>query len=333
MDKPRRVLLIQLKRAGDVVLATAVLPILAQRLPEAQIDFLVGKDFAPILENNPWIHEVLPYDGDHAWGTLRRIRAQRYDWVIDFQSSPRTALLCLASAAAVRAGYQVPFWGGTYGRTVPRPKGSESVVRGKCALIELLVGSVETLPESRLFLSAEEKDWSQRVIGASPGRGVVGMVPAHRRASRRWRADGFAAAARDFQERGFDVWLFWGPGEQSYVEGVRAAAPGSRMTPPTSLRQMAALLARCDVVVTNDSGPMHLAVAVGVPTVTVYGPTDPACWNPGGPQHAIVQAAGLACLGCNLNECPFGHECMTQVTSEDILRAAERILARPRISV
>ena len=91
------------------------------------------------------------------------------------------------------------------------------------------------------------------------------------------------------------------------------------MIPETSLRQMAALLARCRMVITNDNGPMHLAVAVDTPTVTMYGPTDPAAWNPGSGRHRVLQAAGLSCLGCNLNECPFGHECMTQITPEKVI--------------
>jgi heptosyltransferase II len=89
---------------------------------------------------------------------------------------------------------------------------------------------------------------------------------------------------------------------------------------------MGSLLQRCQVVITNDNGPMHLAVAVGAPTVTIYGPTDPKSWNPGGPRHLALQAAGLSCLGCNLNECPFSHECMTQVTSERVFLASQKLV-------
>ena len=101
------------------------------------------------------------------------------------------------------------------------------------------------------------------------------------------------------------------------------------MIPATSLREMAALLAACRLVVTNDNGPMHLAVAVGTSTLTLYGPTDPLAWNPGGPRHQAVQASDVPCLGCNLNECPFGHECMTHISPERLLGLCREMLAVP----
>src|SRR5205823_2351989 len=109
----------------------------------------------------------------------------------------------------------------------------------------------------------------------------VGIIPTHRRASRRWPLDSFAELAHQLKQSGYAVRLFWGPGEQEYVERLQRIAPKAQLIPPTSLRQMAALLSRCLLVVTNDNGPMHIAAAVGTPTVTIYGPTDPYAWNPG----------------------------------------------------
>ena len=100
------------------------------------------------------------------------------------------------------------------------------------------------------------------------------------------------------------------------MQSLAAQVPGSAMIPAASLRQMAAFLARCRYVITNDNGPMHLATAVGTPTITVYGPTEAVCWNPGGTRHRAVMAEGLRCLGCNFTRCPFEHECMTRVTPE-----------------
>src|SRR4051812_19299577 len=124
MDNPQKVLIIQLKRAGDVLLTTPVAEILKRRWPEAQIDFLVEKAFAPLLENNPSIDTVERYDKTRVRQTLLRIRAQRYGRIFDFQSSPRSALVVLASGASSTAGYAVPFWGRCYRETVRRPDGS-----------------------------------------------------------------------------------------------------------------------------------------------------------------------------------------------------------------
>src|SRR5262249_29832807 len=92
-------------------------------------------------------------------------------------------------------------------------------------------------------------------------------------------------------------------------------------------RQTAAILSRCDAVVTNDSGPMHLSVAVGTPTVTIYGPTWPASWNPGAPPHRWVPAEGLSCVGCNLDHCPYSHECMEWISPERVTAEVEAALA------
>jgi len=333
MADPKKILVIQLKRAGDVIVTTPVLPVLKEHFPEMQLDFLTYKAFAPLLENNPYIGHVHAYDPQQAWVGLRHVRAEGYDWIFDFQSSPRSALICRASGASLTAGYRVPFWGFFYSLTVSRPRGAQSVVDGKMTLIEAAIGKISKRSERRIYLRAEEEHWAGEIL--NPGRvdSLVGLVPTHRRESRRWSADSFAALARRLQKAGHHVWLFWGPGEENYVEDIRQQAPGSHMIPSASLRQMAALLARCRLVVTNDNGPMHLAVAVKTPTVTLYGPTDPLCWNPGGSQHPAVQVEGLSCLGCNLNVCPFEHECMRQVAPDKVFDICQQFLKLPMVEL
>jgi lipopolysaccharide heptosyltransferase II len=317
---PKRILIIQLKRAGDIIVTAPVLPALHAALPEAQIDFLVDKPFAPLLENNPYIHGIRIYDRHAVWATWRALRASSYDWILDFQSSPRSVLAGIFSGARWRAGYRVTFWGAFFNRAIRRPGQGVSVTEGKMALVRSLLSGLGQPGERQIFLTDAERQWAKGQMGEGRGeKGAVALIPTHRRASRRWPAGAFAELARRLISQGRPVWLFWGPGEEEYVSAIQRQAAGSRMIPSTTLRQMAALLAECQMVVTNDNGPMHLAEAVGAPTITLYGPTDPASWNAGGPHHRVLQASGLPCLGCNLNACPFGHECMTQITPEKIL--------------
>ena len=318
MLNPRKILVIQLKRAGDVIVTTPVLEALHVALPEAKIDFLVDKPFAPLLENNPYVHRVQLFDRQAVWGTWKRLRGEQYDWILDFQSSPRSILAGLFSGARVRAGYRVSFWGRFFTRSMKRPGADLSVTEGKMNLVRMLLEEPATAGQRRIFLTEAERQWAAQQMGQGETRKPAGLIPTHRRASRRWPSASFVALGRMLAEQGTPVWLFWGPGEEDYVSAIERQVPGSRMIPKSSLRQMASLLERCKMVITNDNGPMHLAVAVGTPTVTVYGPTDPLSWNPGGPSHRVVQAAGLTCLGCNLNACPFGHECMTRITPKDL---------------
>src|SRR5258708_1598685 len=127
MLDPKKILIVQLKRAGDVIVTTPVIPVLRERFPGARIDFLTEKPFAALLEHNPALNQVIVYDKQDVLGTWRRVRAEKYDWVVDFQSSPRSAMVGLASGATVRAGYRVPFWGMAYSLSVPRPGGAQSV--------------------------------------------------------------------------------------------------------------------------------------------------------------------------------------------------------------
>jgi len=330
MDNPKRILVVQLKRAGDVIVTTPIVSALRRALPEASIDFLVDKPFAPLLELNPDLHQVQIYDRNALWKTWNLLRQASYDWVLDFQSSPRSIVAGLWSGARVRAGYRVSFWGKFFTHSIKRPGNKLSVTEGKMTLVRALVPKVSSPGERRIYLKVSEREWAVKQMDEGRGvKGAVGLIPTHRRSSRRWPAASFVKLARLLLSQGHPVWLFWGPGEKDYVTAIQRQVPESRMIPETSLRQMAALLEQCKMVITNDNGPMHTAVAVNTPTLTVYGPTDPLSWNPGGPRHRAVQASDLSCLGCNLNECPFGHECMAWVSPERMFELAMEMLRIP----
>lgn len=334
MDKPQKILLIQLKRAGDVLVTTPVVPALQQIFPQAQIDWLVDRPFAPLLENNPHLHRVFPYDRQKPWKTVRALRAERYDWIIDFQSSPRSILAGLFAGAKVRAGYRVTFWGHFLNHAMKRPGQGLLATEGKMNLIRTLAPELGAAGDRNVSLTAAERSWAAKTMKQPEGeRTAVGLIPTHRRSSRRWEKSSFVELGKLLSSRGMPVWLFWGPGEEGYVADIQRQIPKSHMIPNASLREMASLLERCRLVVTNDNGPMHLAVAVGVPTVTVYGPTDPQSWNPGGPKHRVVQATHVPCLGCNLNVCPFGHECMTEVTPQHMMKQVDDLLEKVLVNV
>jgi ADP-heptose:LPS heptosyltransferase len=328
MDSPKRILIVQLQRAGDVIVTTPVAAALRQALPEASIDFLVDKPFAPLLEHNPSIDGIRIFNRQAVWATWRLLRAASYDWILDFQGSPRSIMAGLFSGAPVRAGYRVPFWGRFYTRSIRRPGGRISITEGKMSLLQDLLPHLPAAGERRIYLTAPEREWAEhQALGAPGDNKRVAIIPTSRRPSRRWPAESFVKLSRLLQAEGYSVLFFWGPGEKEYVEAIGRQVPQGQMIPPTSLRQMAALLGTCALAVTNTNGPMHLAVAAGIPTVTIYGPTDPVSWHPGGPRHRVIQAENLGCLGCNMSQCPFGHECMTGVSPEHVFSECRGLLA------
>lgn len=327
-----KILIIQPRRIGDVIVTTPVIDVLRRHFPEAQIDFLVEPGMAPVLDRYPGLTQRLVFEKSKFWFWVREIRRRRYDWVLDFMNNPRTAQLTWISGAPVRAGFVVPFWSLAYTHRVPRPIGDLYAVQNKFLILRRLGVPVPDFALPRLALDPSETqpldDW-WRECGIDRAAQPIAVMPKHRHEIRQWPAYRFIELLRlVLAVPGRQAVLVGGPDEKGYLEGVAKEFPGKAwVLPPTSLHRAAAALARCRVAITNDSGLMHLAVAVGTPTVTVYGPTSPGSWNPRRPPHRYVQAEGLSCLVCNRDRCPFGHECMEWVSAQRVARDVEAALA------
>ncbi len=327
-----RILLIQLRRIGDVIVTTPAVDQLRRAFPDARIEFLVEPAAAPVLEGYPGLDEALVFDKRRFLFHLMDIRRRRYDWVLDFLNNPRTAQLAWFSGARVRAGFSVPFWGGAYTVRISRPSTPTYAVQSKFDLLRALglkppASALPRIPVREADFAGLSDWWAREGLDSFPER--VGLVPDHRHPIRRWPAERFSeTAGLLLRKPGRALVLLGSPDEQEYLR--RLAAPFQErvfVSPRTSLRQAAALLSRCHAAVTNDGGLMHLAVAVGAPTVTVYGPTWPGSWNPRTPPHRWVQAEGLSCVGCNLDRCPYNHECMEWVSAGRVAREVEEVLA------
>ena len=140
--------------------------------------------------------------------------------------------------------------------------------------------------------------------------------------------DRFAQLADLLVDRfGATVVLPWGPGQLPEAEKIQALMKHKAFIPPaTTLKQLGALLKRCTFVVSNDSGPMHIAAAVGTPVLGIYGPTSPALQGPFGSRHITVHKEGLDCLGCNYTKCPIGHPCMLELSVDAVMDGVQQLL-------
>ncbi len=330
-----RILILQLRRIGDVIVTTPVIDALRRAFPDGRIEFLAEAAAAPVLERYPGLDETLIFDKGRFWHWLGEIRRRRYDWVLDFMNNPRTAQLTWASGAPVRAGFDAPFWGLAYTHRVERPARPLYAVLNKFLLLTRLGIPPPRQALPRLSLDENDFDgarswWAENGLDRFAER--VAVMPMHRRAIRRWPLDKFSETiGRLLAAPSRAVLLCGGPEERDELALLARRFPERVFVIPSGgLRQAASLLARCHAAVTNDSGLMHLAVAVGTPTVTVYGPTLPESWNPRRPPHRYVQTAGLTCLGCNRDRCPYGHECLAWVSPERVARETETVLSAGR---
>ncbi len=322
---PKSILVIQLRRLGDVILTTPALEALKKRYPAAKLDFLVEAPGAEAVAGHPALDEVLVYDAAGVAGALRwarKIRARRYDWVIDFLANPRTALIAALSGAKVKAGPAHVRRRWAYNRLLVQPEKTVYAAREKVLWLESLgVASSDAPDLPRLFLAPRPEKLDN----------VVGLVPPSRKETRRWPARHWIALGRGLRERrGCTLKIFWGPGERALAEEV-ARGIGAGAAPIAETRTIAELareLVSCRVLVTNCAGPKHLAVALGVPTVTVHGSSDPASWTPRHPDHVFVRREELACIGCRSNVCPTRIECLNDLPADRVRAEVERLLAR-----
>lgn len=348
-----KILIIQLRRIGDVLLTTPAVREVKHTYPGATIDFLVEAPGAQALEGNPNINSILTYNKNERWQWIKRIHAAKYDVVIDFLNNPRSAQLTLASRAGIRAGFNAGIWSWVYNKRIAGSKRPIYTALVKFKLLEHIGIKPEVPLVPEIYLSNNDREFADRWLssqGMAGNRPLIGIIPTHRRAVRKWTAEGFAGVGeRLIKDFNATLILFWGPGEYEEVKSIAdmiltKLVSESRTTvehnqknkvnlaPESNIKEMAALLAKCDLVITNDSGPMHTAVAMGTPTVTIYGPTQPKAWNPSylnselAQKHRVVQAYGLACLGCNKNICPYKHECMQWVTPDQALNTCKNSL-------
>lgn len=322
MTEPRAILVIQLRRIGDVILTTPAVAALKKLFPDAALDFLVEPAGAEALEGNPHIRERIVYDAEGPLGALSwmlKIRARRYDWVIDFMGNPRSAFLTAASGAAVKAGpgHVAHRW--AYGIKLPQSGTTQYAALEKIRMLAPLgvpSEDAEFLPS--VFLGRGRKAANR-----------IAVAPASRRVTRRWPARHYIELGKMLRRRfGAEIVVLWGPGERPLADAIAGAIGEGASAPETrSLTEAAEQLASCRLLVSNCAGPKHLAVALGVPTVTVHSSSDPAAWNPPHPRHLVVRRDELFCIGCGLNACPYKLECVEELAPERVFLAAEKLLS------
>ena len=324
-------MVIKLRAIGDVVLSTVVLDSLRKSFPHSNIDFLTEKYCKDVLFENPNLNSVLTYDSrnDNGLSLIYKIRRRRYDLVIDLFGNPRSALVTFFSGSRYRVGYRFGWRRYCY-NIVVNPRGGE-VHNTEFNLDALRAISIPIInPVPQFFVTQKEIDFahdffksanleSNKVIAINPGGGWY---------TKRWLISHYARISDIIMEKyKAKILLLWGPGEENYVrEIIKVMKNQAVQIPATNLKQLAAILQKCSLIVTNDSGPMHIAAAVGVPVVAIFGPTNPALQGPVGTKTAVIQNKELDCLGCNLTKCPIGNPCMEKLTVEEVLKGVELLL-------
>jgi heptosyltransferase-2 len=313
---------------GDTVMSLPMLRALRRRHPEDRLTVLAPKGPAAIYRAEGSADEVLMRSSFLA--DALAIRARRFDEAWLLPNSLRAGLLAFLSGANRRLGYATDRRGPLLTEAPPAPPGTRHQLRDYDALL-LSAGIPPDSDPPRLPIpeaAARRAGEALAAAGLGVGDFVVLCPASASTAIKRWPADRFAALSDRLAQRGVACAVAAGPGERELGEAV---ARGARTAPPIVGEdldpvELAALFARARLVVANDSGPAHLAAAVGTPVVAFFGPTDPGRTAPSGAPVRVLDRY-VFCSPCFRETCPYGHECMEEITVEDAMRAVEELLA------
>jgi heptosyltransferase-2 len=344
-----RILVIQTAFLGDMVLTLPLIDALRQHFSTAHIAVLTVPSQASLLQQYPGIDTVLPYDKRGTqrglYGLLRMaqcIRAQRYDVVLSPHQSLRSALLVAGSGSPMRVGFTQWFTRWAYSTTVPRSATVHEVERN-LRLLTVLAPAAGTTP-ARLHLPVTPSARQQAhayftASGRRPTAPVIGLVPGSQWGTKRWPAERFAALVeRLSSEQQAQCVLFGSVQERPVAQAITAAcrAPVWDLVGKTPVQELPAYLEQCTVVVGNDTGPMHIAAALGKPILVLYGPTTPALgFFPYGVRWEEASVA-LECRPCHAHgpqRCPLGHwRCMLDLSVDRVAAGVQRLLQPAAVS-
>jgi lipopolysaccharide heptosyltransferase II len=331
---------------GDAVMSLPALGALREQFPQAHIAILAKPWVADLYGREPFCNEVIPYDPGKGWAGWRerwrmaqQLRQRNFDCAILLQNAFEAALIAYVARIPVRIGYNRDARGLLLTKAVAVPKAGEIALHQRFYYLELLKragiidcysngaavrlsGTKKAAEEGRVLLQSHGIKGS--IVGVSAGAAYGG--------AKRWLPERFAEAAADLaKETGAQgVAVFGSEAERAVCELVSAGTNQRgvqcvNLAGRTTLAEFIQMAAACSVYLTNDSGPMHIASALGVPTVAIFGATDEKATGPAGVNSAVVREP-VECSPCLLRECPIDHRCMTRVSAERVTIAAKILL-------
>jgi heptosyltransferase II len=335
----RQILFIRTDRIGDMVLSTPAFKALKTAFPDAALTVLASPTNYSLIQSDPHVDEILIHDPSAglraAARMVRELRSRRFEVVIDPMTShgTQTAVLAYLTQAQTRLGFAGFGREVFFSAPVRPPEPTPGIVELHLALLTRLGIHCSGI-ESVLFLREEEMDrarrWARRV--APDGERIIGLHPGAHYATQRWGIWNYAALVEMLMKNtGLKPVVLGGPADIALVKGILARTNDSvPVVLSSDLRESMARISQLNALVCNNSGPLHIAVALKVPTVSFMGPTVKSLWTPSGSTHRVLRADDLDCIGCNSGVCRSGtQECMQRLTPEMAREALAELLNPP----
>lgn len=343
LENPKKIMVRVPNWIGDAVISLPALVALRARFPKAEIVLVAKPWVSELYGRHPAVTRRIVYDaeGEHRggrgfWRLVKALREEDFDFAVLFQNAFHAAWMAWWARVPVRIGYARDGRSFLLTDAVEAPPqaayGHEAYYYLQLLFRAGLIEAIEPVREVRLALDLAEKQRATKqltALGLGGPRFLAGLSPgASFGPAKQWLPERFAALAdRLIEAFDAEVLIFGTPAEKPLAEAI---AHEMEHTPliiagETTLREWMALAAQCQLVVSNDSGPMHVAAALGVPLVAVFGSTDARATGPIGPRARVVKHR-VACSPCGLRHCPIDFRCMTSVSVEHVFKAAAELL-------
>jgi heptosyltransferase II len=339
-----RILVRGVNWVGDNILSYPTVQQLKILFPKSHLAILVPSYLVDLWKTFPYVDEIIPFQKKGGIGSIwedlnlgQSLRERNFDLAVILPRSFRSAFHIYLARIPNRVGYQNEGRSLFLTHGIRRTKEILHVHRVYYyrKLIEPL-GEIEGLPPPQIFLREEDRRWADQVlkdVGASNGKPLIGMNPgATYGLAKCWYPDRFGELGKRLSEKWQARILLFGKEEERPIVHEVLRQVGSRgidLTGKTGLLQLAALLERCHLLVTNDTGTMHVAAAVGTPVVALFGPTDPVTTGPWGNGHAVVKKV-VPCSPCWKRMCPTDHRCMELITVDQVEKVVDKQLGHEK---
>ncbi len=343
MQEFRRILIIKPSSLGDIIHAIPVLRLLRMKFPQAYLAWFIHEKWADIIKGHPDLDEIIAwsFQWSQLLGLFKVFREKKFDLAVDLQGLFRSGVISYLSGAPVRVGFKNGREGSSlfYTHKVSVPHHPIHAV-DRYLLAAKVLGAVPSDPVCTIPISPLDEQFVEDLLresGLLPSQHFVALNPTARWWTKRWPIDRFAQLTDHVQDSGMSVVVIGGEEDIPEIQRMQSLM---RTHPvivagKTSLKQLAVLLSRAKLLITNDSGPMHLAVAVGTPVVALFGPTDPVRTGPYSRMvgrspitHHIIRRP-VECSPCLSRHCKVGdHRCMMQIEVEQVFEQVRKVLNR-----
>lgn len=288
------------------------------------------EDFAKhALVNNPLVNKVLTMGKtEFPLKAALRIRKEKYDLLLDLWSNPRSAQITFLSGVKYRAGFAYRGRKYAYNILATSERGDYHSAEHNLKILEALQIPIIS-KKIHYYVSEEDDSFGKEFIKKNfNDEKIIGIIPAGGWESKRCDAEKWVSICSSIlQKYNAKFLILWGPGDEKDANFIKLHLNDKAvLAPPTELTQMTGLMKNCNLIIANDSGPMHIAAAMEIPTLGIFGPTSPKAHRPYSGNSDYVIKDDLFCIVCNLLQCPYNHECMMLLSNDLVMEKIARLI-------